>query len=77
MSSPSNKNIENETQPLPQNSSGVESDIRTRKSDRVSGNLKRSYNIVDPNSDEEKLRVFDDSGHSILIRTVSSFADLI
>ena len=77
MSSPSNKNIENETQPLSQNSSGVESDIRTRKSDRVSVNLKRSYNIVDPNSDEEKLRVFDDSGHSILIRTVSSFADLI
>ena len=41
MSSPSKTNSENEILVLSQNNSGVESDIRTRKSDRVSGNLKR------------------------------------
>ena len=55
MSSPSNKNIEMKLRHyLKICSSGVESDIRTR----VSGNLKRSYNIVDPNNDEVKFASF-------------------
>ena len=64
MPSPTNKNTENETS----NNSDVESDVEmrdmsdsTRKSDRVSRNLKRSYDEIEPNSEEAKLRVFDDS----------------
>ena len=65
MSSPSKTNSENEILVLSQNNSGVESDIRTRKSDRVSGNLKRKYNDVVPESDEAKLQIFEDSGKVI------------